>query len=221
MTIVFPYKPDIFDGLELRYSLRSIEKNLTGFTDLIIYGNAPEWYRGNWMPSSDYPGRKQFTIYNKLLAAETDNFLMFNDDHFLLKPLQIHQIKYWHNGPIKNEFNRNLTARYADAVKNTINIIPEGLNFDIHTPIIYNKGHFRKLFLNKTEEICIKSYYCSSLKIEGEKMDDLKIDTLLSEEAIKELIKDRLFFSTGPNGIKEPMKKVLQELYPIKSRWEK
>ncbi len=225
MTIVIPYKPDIHDGLELLYALRSIEKNLTGFTNLIIIGNAPDWFNGVCFRAEDFAGRKQYTIYAKLnilqyYAVVTDNFLMWNDDHFLLQPLQVSDIKYWHNGLLADELHRGLSARYREAVNNTLKF-QSGLNFDIHTPIIYNKAQFRKLFSNKTEEVCIKSYYCNALKIEGEKMDDCKIDQLLSKEAIKERIKDRLFFSTGSNGFREPMKELLQEMFPVPSRWEK
>ncbi len=220
MTIVIPYKPDIFDGLELFYALRSIEKNLTGFTDLIIIGRPPDWCKVKWINQQDYAGRKQFTIYSKLLTIDADNFVMFNDDHFILQPLQVHQIKYWHNGLLSDELNRGLSVRYREAVVNTLQFM-SGYNFDIHTPIIYNKSQFRKLFLNKTEEVCIKSYYCNALRIEGERMEDCKIDQLLSKEAIKERIKDKLFFSTGSNAIREPMKQFLEETFPNKSRWEK
>ena len=224
MTIVIPYNPDIHEGLELLYCLRSIEQNLIGFTDLVLIGRPPDWCKVKWIPVQDYAGRKQFTIYQKLLTVEADNFLMFNDDHFLLQPLQVSDFKYWHNGLLSDELNRGLSMRYREAVNNTLKIfdtVPNMLNFDIHTPIIYNKRKFKLLFGKKQEELCIKSYYCNLLSMEGEYMEDCKIDSLLSEEAIKERIKDLLFFSTGSNAIREPMKRVLQELYPNKSRWEK
>ncbi len=225
MTIIIPYKPDIHEGLELRYCLRSIEKNLTGFTDLVIVGRPPHWFNGHHFFVEDLAGRKQCTIYNKLLFACTnfadwDNFLKFNDDHFLLKPLQVSDIKYWHNGLLSNELYKGLSIRYREAVVNTLKEMPEAFNFDIHTPIIYNKNEFRRIFRTMVSEVCIKSYYCNSLNIEGEKMDDCKIDSLLSEEAIKVRIKDKLFLSTGSNAIREPMKKLLEELFPKPSRWE-
>lgn len=236
MEIVIPYKSDIHEGEELRYCLRSIEKNLTGFTDLLIIGRPPEWFKGKWIYSQDYAGRKQYTIYQKLLLAgdtifkedttwdSPEYFIMFNDDHFVNKPIHVRDFKYWHNGPLANELNRGLSARYWGAVKRTLEFIPDGLNYDIHTPIKYNKKWFKNLFHSKTDEICIKSYYCNSWQMLDhliEYMDDCKIDTLLSEEAIKVRIKDRLFFSTSANAIREPMKKVLEELFPNKSRWEK
>ena len=80
------------------------------------------------------------------------------------------------------------------------------------------------LFSEKTEEILIKSYYHNWLTKgyeTGASMKDLKIQRLWSKEAIKELIKDRLFFSTSTNGMKKPMIELMNELYPNKSQWEK
>jgi len=224
-TIILPYKPDIHDGEELKYSLRSIEKYLTGFTNLIILGRPPEWYKGDQYISENFIGRKQYSIYSKILTAcnwenVTDNFIMFNDDHFLLQLLQISDIKYWNNGWLANEYTRGLSSRYSEAVKHTLGILPDALNFDIHTPIIYNKAKFRTLFTGKENEICIKSYYCNALQLDGVFMDDCKIDQLLGKEGIYSVIKDKMFFSTSSNAIREPMKIVLEELYPDKSRWE-
>jgi len=202
----------------------------------LIIGRPPDWYKGKWIYSQDYAGRKQFTIYQKLLLAgdtifnpdstwdSPEYFIMFNDDHFVNKAIDVSDFKYWHNGPLKNELNRGLSMRYREAVKTTLDFLPDALNYDIHTPIKYHKKWFKNLFHNKENEICIKSYYCNHWKFLEELkvyMEDCKIDSLMSEEAIKERIKDRLFFSTGSNAIREPMKKVLQELYPNKSRWEK
>jgi len=197
-----------------------------GFGNVVVIGQPPSWYIGESVTAQDYDGRKQYTIYQKILIGcelnnVTDDFIMFNDDHFLLKPLYAENIKYWHNGPIANEMNRNLTARYAHAVENTINILPDAMNFDIHIPIIYNKAKFKMLFGNKNDEVCVKTYYCESLQLQGEEMADCKIDQLLSYEAIKEYIKDRMFFSTSINSIKAPMRAVLEDMFKEKSRWEK
>ena len=225
MTIVIPYKDDILSGVELKFALRSIEKYLTGFTNLGIIGTPPDWYKGEWTPAKDYNYRKQFSIYQKLLVAcelenVSENFIMWNDDHFLLKDIYTTEIENWFDGYLKETINKNHGIRYKEAIANTIQLIPDGLNFDIHTPIIYNKKRFKSFFSNEKEEICIKSYYCCPFGMEAVPMKDLKINQLLSKEAIKELIKDRLFFSTSTNGMKKPMIELLNELFPNKSQWE-
>lgn len=235
MTVVIPYKDDILSEWELKFALRSIDTYLTGFTNLVIIGTPPEWYKGESVQAKDYNGRKQFSIYSKLLIAcelnsVTDNFVMWNDDHYLLKPLKTESILAWYDGYLKETAGKTHGVRYLETIANTLQIIPDTLNYDIHTPCIYHKRLFKFLFANKSEEICIKSYYFNysrdiTLNIYGfvvnAEMKDFKINQLLSKEAIKELIKDRLFFSTSTNGMKKPMIELLNELYPNPSKWEK
>lgn len=225
MTIVIPYLDDILSGVELRFALRSIDKYLTGWTNVVIIGTPPEWYNGESVKAKDYRNRKQYSIYSKLLVAcelnnVTDNFVMWNDDHYLLKPMNVGLIDAWYDGFLKDTVNKNHGARYKETIANTLQIIPDTLNYDIHTPCIYNKGTFSYLFEKKTEEICIKSSYFHRYSINDTYMKDFKINQLLSKEAIKELIKDRLFLSTSTNGMKKPMIELLSELYPNKSQWE-
>lgn len=231
MTIVLPYKDDILSEWELKFALRSIDKYLTGFTNLVLIGDKPEWYKGEHVQVNDWTGRKQYSIYSKLLIScelnnVTNSFVMWNDDHYLLDDLDICEIYNWYDGRLKETAGKSHGVRYLETIKATIDIIPDTLNYDIHTPCIYNKEIFKLLFGNKTEEICIKSYYFNYYVanyhvIKHEYMKDLKINTLLSKEAIKVLIKDRLFFSTSTNGMKKPMIDLMNELYANKSQWEK
>lgn len=225
-SIVIPYKDDILSGLELRFALRSIDQHLTGVDNIVIIGTPPDWYKGEFKEAKDYNHRKQFSIYSKLLVAcelenVSEDFIMFNDDHFLLKNIMVLQIMDWHNGYLKDTLHRNHGIRYKEAIANTLQLRPDALNYDIHTPCIYNKSAFKYLFSNRTDEICIKSYYFDWRNSPFEReMPDLKINQLLSKEAIKELIKDRLFFSTSTNGMKKPMIELLNELYPKPSKYE-
>lgn len=226
MTVIIPYKDDILSEWELKYALRSIDKYLTGFTNVVIIGTPPEWYKGEFVQAQDYNYRKQFSIYSKLLVAcelnnVSERFVMWNDDHYLLKRIDIAQIDNWYDGYLKDTAGKTHGVRYLETIKNTLQIIPETLNYDIHTPCIYDKQIFKKLFVNKTDEICIKSYYFNhrggNRSVE---MKDFKVNQLLSKEAIKELIKDRLFFSTSTNGMKRPMFELMNELFPEPSRFE-
>lgn len=220
MDIVIPYRKDILDGLELKYALRSIEKNLLGWDDIILIGDRPGWYTGEHIPASDTPGRKEYNIYQKLLIAcaedISEDFIMWNDDHYMLK---LSEIKYWHNGPLVNEYKRMIGGRYRIAIQNTLEDLPDALNYDIHVPIVYNKTEFQNIFRNMAQEVCIKSYYSNKCQIKGHWMDDLKIEGQFTIKEIEELIKDKTFFSTGTMIFKE-MFSVLAELFPHKSQSE-
>lgn len=227
MTIVIPYKQEVHNGLELKYALRSIEKNLTGWDEIILLGQHPSGFDIPFAYYDDYPGRKEFSVYNKLMAACTclkisEDFIYWNDDHFLLKPLGVSEIKYWHNGPLAQRlghvYNRELlktqmTLKYLQTVF-------EVNNYDVHTPIVFNKSHFKHIFKNLTEEICIKSYYANNTDLNGnsEFMEDCKIVGHFSKEEVRQKIAGRLFFST--NAICNETIEVLEELFPEKSRFE-
>lgn len=239
MTIVIPYKTDILSDTELLYTLRSIEKYLIGFTNLVIIGTPPEWYNGESVYAQDHHRGKQFSIYSKLLIAcelnnVTDYFIEWDDDVILNEPLicnfneyeqcpsDIKFIQRYQDGTLKDALKKgNMGSRYRESVANTLQILPDGIHFDLHNPIIYNKAQFKKLFMNKTDETIIKSYYCNALKIQGVYRKDCKIDILMNKQAIKEHIRGNLFFSTSTSGMKAPMVELLNELFPNKSRWEK
>lgn len=252
MDIVIPYKKDHNNGLELRFALRSIEKYLTGYRDIYLIGDKPDWFTeakfildftpiySSLMPSggmslmsrinkstssfhisfNDVPLRKQFSIMQKLLSAYNSSvsqeFIYWHDDHFLLKPCS--EIKPWYEGTLKEALGK-ASGSYHTAIQNTLDHFGNIKYFDIHTPCIFEKEKIQELNkLDWSKEYIIKSSYFNNS--EGEEMQDCKIDRLLSKEAITERIKDRLFFSVGPNGFKKPMIEKLYELYPDKSRYE-
>lgn len=226
MTIIVPSYNDILSDWELKYALRSVEKYLIGFSNIILVGDKPEWYNGEHIQVNNHDNRKQFSIYSKLLAAcelnnVTDRFIMWMDDFYLLKQLSVDNIHAGYDGFLKDYHHKTHGLRYVETIKRTLSLIPDTLNYDIHRPYIFNKADFKILFSDRTDEICFQSYYFNHVKSITEPVKDLKINQLLSKEAIKELIKDRLFFSTSTNGMKKPMIELLNELYPNKSSWEK
>lgn len=226
MTVVIPYKDDILSGVELLFALRSIDKYLTGWTNVVIIGTPPEWYRGESVYVKDCDGRKQYNIYSKLLIAcelnnVSDPFIEWDDDLYLNKPLHVSDIKYWYDGLLKNVTqNGTMGSIYLEAIANTVQMIPEGVHYDLHVPIIYDKNKFKSLFSNRAEEFIIKSYYCNCVGVEGVYMKDFKINQLASKEFIHDLTKDRVFNTTSTNGMKKPMIELLNELYPEPSKFE-
>src|SRR5688500_13559340 len=80
---------------ELRYCLRSVEKHLTGYGDVIIIGEKPAWLRNViHIPFDEGPAPKSFekerNIFNKIMVAcnddrVTDSFLFMPADHLMLQ----------------------------------------------------------------------------------------------------------------------------------------
>jgi hypothetical protein len=218
MKIYIPYKHD--DGEQLRFCLRAIEKNLSGYQDVIlITDKAPWWFKGNTIHKEDVSNRKQFSIIRKLFEVNDERFIFWNDDHFLLRPLHINEIKNWFKGTISEALGK-ATGRYYTAVNNTINHFGDIRYYDIHVPcILTNKAVHRVFRLEWGDnEYIIKS--TALIGEEGEEMKDCKINRPSTKQDIEERIKDRLFFSVGPNGWKQQMIKLMNEMFPQKSRFE-
>jgi hypothetical protein len=212
-----------FEDIELQFALLSIEKYLTGYNNIFIIGDHPKFNNGfTHIPAKDTPGRKQYSLMNKLMIAVEDervseNFVYWHDDHFILHPLHVLEIKPWYDGTMKNAFNK-AHGNYHESIKNTIEIVGEdALYYDIHVPCVFNKKKLRVIsggqWALKEYGFVIKSLYFNTFPEDSEYMKDLKIDQPLSMEAITELIKGRTFFSTGANGAGPQMIKKLNELY--------
>ena len=214
---------------ELRFALRSIEKYLTGYDKIFIIGEFPSYLQNViHIPCPDFIGRKEYSIFNKIMKAVADErcseyFVFWNDDIFLIDNLQTADFKFWYEGTLQSKYEQS-HGHYKAAIKNVIDISkPDDYYTDIHTPIIYNKDCFYKYVAcnNWEKEYVIKSSYTSVMSASFEPMPDLKINKAMTYYEIKARIKDRLFFSIGTYGVCPVMTKVLTELFPEKSKYEK
>lgn len=222
---------------EMRYSLRSIEKYLKGYDNVFIVGECPDWTTNViHLPCPDVRKRKELSIMRKIMTACThqyvsDDFVFFNDDHFVLRPIDTKDIKYWYNSTLDER------SMYAEGpnmrkIENTIEIMPDESNFfDIHVPMIYNKEEFRRVMEDpdikwEEKDYLVKTLY-SNMSIlpavthNTEFMSDCKISTILGYDVLKERIKERYFFSIGPKGVRADLKRLMNELYPDKSKYER
>lgn len=213
--------------LELKYALRGIEKHLKGFGNVILVGQKPNWIKNvDWIPMEDVPGRKQWSIFRKIVLGcniSTDKFMFWNDDHFLLKDLKVADFKFWYEKDL-NYWRGKALGQYQKAIENTLALDGNKFYTDIHFPIIYEKDkifEMQKLEWGKKEYV-IKSAYTRNETEGFEEVYDLKLsDPMITREQIEAKIKNRLFFSTGPYSMTPFMKSVLSDRFPNKSNFEK
>lgn len=217
---MIPYRHDVHGVTELTYALRSIEKNLTGYRDVYLIGVKTK-LNTKHLPCADIEVRKEFSIANKIWTAckceaISDPFIMWHDDHFLLKPMDVSEFKYWHNGDLEKTLLRS-KGLYQAAIKNTMELGFK-TNYDIHTPLVIEKQRFfENVIKDWVKECLLKTLYCRE---GGEFMEDCKINIPYTKARIYEKLKDRLFFSTGPQGLQPEMMEIFNELYPNKSNYE-
>lgn len=174
-----------FNYAELRYTLRSIEKNLSGYRDIYLIGEKPSWVTNViHIPQKDIRGRTAFSIFSKFMtAANNENvsqkFISWADDTYLLKPLPVEGIKDWYDQTLKDWTYKNINSLYRNIVRNTWKVFPDGLFYNVHTPCIYDKDKYKLLnqYDWKTTEYLIKSMYFNHNESEPVPMKDPKRHT--------------------------------------------
>lgn len=199
---------------ELRMALRSIDKNLTGHRDIYLIGEKPGWVTNvNHIPQKD-TSRKQYSIYNKFMTAAnsenvTENFIRWDDDVYLLEPLDVSGIKDWHEGTLKEWSIKNVSSLYRNVIKNTLKLFPDGLYYDVHAPRVFNKEKYREM--SKYDwvrtEYLTKSTYFNMVQAAPVPMADPKINK-------------GLFMSTG-SKIGRDQNKILKEMFSTSSKYER
>lgn len=215
---------------ELKYSLRSIEKHLKNYRDVYVIGNVPRFQYQNIkfihiIEKSIYPA---VNIFRKIETAcmtdeISDEFLFFNDDHFLLSDFNATRLPYFYKGYLVSQLSN--PTDYAETVRNTIAILGDSAkDFDIHTPIIYDKQKFRELMVsfdwNKPHGYCIKSLYCNALGIKGVYETDGKFTKPKNEDQLRKWVETHKIFSIDDTALTNLVKNRFQLLYPEKSKYE-
>lgn len=223
---------------EIKYSLRSLEKHGQNYDRVFITGEKPHFINDNiiynYCPDSHIP---TITHFNKVLHTFkntdiSDNILLMYDDIFFKKSVDIEKYPYYYKREIPANYKVN--NFYTNALTFTRNLLLKLgkpiKDFDIHTPIIYNRQKFYEMekivkqnfnFNNpKSVGVAVRSLYCNFHNIEGELKADLKISENLTELKIEQTLKNESVFSIA-NAIYNNMMKYLAKTYPQKSKWEK
>lgn len=230
MDIVIPLGASTAaNHIELRYCLRSIEMYVPDLGNVFIIGERPSWLRRAFhIPEVDQTEKsaKERNIFRKLMKAAyspliSDDFLYFNDDHFLLAPWVE---KYYHKGSLADSV-RFASSLHAMTLANTLAFLGGGWNFDMHCPITFNKKKFYSAVNSAPWYVPhgygIKSVYCNLNEIEGEYYPDLKIHQANNYFKLCEQLNERRFFSTIDTAMNQDMITVLESRYPNKSVYEK
>lgn len=208
MNCVIPYRYEKDHGAELRYAIRSLVKHFKPLEEIILVGDSPDWFNGMVIPFNDIDGRKEFSIYSKLMQVK-GNVLYSNDDYFLLQDFDESFPNYYENTCGNN---RNVDKTYRTLYR----ACPaDWIDFDIHCPMIIDTTKFYWDI-----DRPIKTYYANQNKLPGTRYADCKIRGPQTYEDLKHRIKDRPFFSSHGNVKLSGFPKLLQELYPLPSKYE-
>lgn len=221
---------------ELRYSLRSLEKFVSGIRDVYIVGHCPPWLTNViHLPFPDSHGCKERNIMLKLAYAcghpdLSTNFLHIHDDHFALAPQEAFKIPNYAGAQLdKVALTIDPGNNWRGAVTNTFEALKNAglptFNFDVHYPMLFNKNLYPEIMdrfnWSLPRGFVVKSLYANSLKLTPTRITDIKLNNRYSYEQIIARIKGRTWYSIGNGALSISFKQLLEALYPKVSKYEK
>jgi hypothetical protein len=204
---------------ELKYSLRSMEKNMDmPIGRIFIVGYLPKFVETREVDHIDVQDNYTNKLRNaarKIKGACNDrrvseNFILMNDDFFIMK--KVSEIKYWSKGSLKGSMTRHRTKKgyYYTAIKQTKELLEsQGIenptDYEIHAPIIIEKKKFLKIDkkLNLEEKgLLFRSIYGNLTGAKRDVVPDIKIFNIGAKGMEK--YKDYKIISTGNKVVLDP-----------------
>lgn len=198
---------------ELRYSLRSL-KNCQDVDKVWIVGNKPAFLRNIeylWVEDK-FDWWKNAFIKTKaaIESGISKDFLLMNDDFFMLEPFRADDYPYYHKG----ELPQDEENEYRKVLFNTRRILEElgktTYHFGVHCPIRINGEKYLRLekyFNQPVSARCLYgNFYCNGVKIEDNKGSVVKTSESKCYSANDAVTLDTF--------------KELNRLFPDPSQWE-
>jgi len=212
---------------ELRFSIRSMERNLV-FENLVIVGGIPSFLKNiKRLPVPDSEGHKYPNVAKKILRLLeyeniTEDFIYCNDDFFLLKYYGF--VPYLHKGLLRN-WIENYPFRkgiYYEQIVDVYEKFPNGKFFEVHFPIVFNKANLWKIIkkygmAEKKIMVMLRTYYCNELGIDGEETRDYKIYNISQLEEYKNA---PFISTTDQTAMSSEFKTFIYNRFPQKSKFE-
>jgi hypothetical protein len=217
---------------ELRYSLRSIEKNFTNLGNVWIVGHKPKWLKNvNFIKMKDGQNRGA-NIINKIMRCceeerLTAEFVRMSDDQYFLKKVNkidsyytydMEGVRFDLRGKRKEWFMRlNNARRYLRKRGHT------AYNYETHFPMLVNKFRFIEIMGGVDYESALyptNSIYFNIANLTHKKTPDWMAKFYKEDVPMSE-IAGKTFLGHDDLGLSYALQDKLKELFPDKSGFEK
>ena len=233
------------NNIELKYSLRSIEKNCTGYDRIFIAGYKPQFLNDNviYVPFEDKTNvYKHWNILNgiKTVVDTTDiseYFVLQSDDHFYVRPYNFEEMPLYYKTELISEVPKACgNPRYKTAIVETRRLLERHglstLNTSSHCGTLFNKTLFKFMEDNilaeafsspwAAEPTCLmQAVMQKSLGMVPVYRRDCKVKEFPNEKALLEKIADNFCFSISDRAFTTGIDKYLEKWFPEKSKYEK
>lgn len=202
---------------ELRFSLRSLEKHCKDVGKVWIVGNRPPFVAGvEYLWVEDSGAWWQNAFYKTMAAIKagiSNDFLLMNDDFYMLKDFEAATYPYYHRGDI----SENANTQYQQTILNTKRVL-QGMgkpfkHYGVHCPMRINGAKYsqlEKFYKDDSLPVSARCLY-GNLFCGGQKVADCKGVEVKGS-------------ATGCFSSKDwvgcDVFKKLKEMYPTPSKWE-
>ena len=220
---------------ELRYSLRSVEKNWGPHGVVWIFGGCPENLRPDrHVPVAMLPELSKWENTHRLLRTIcqndeiTEDFWYFNDDFFVMKPTSEDMPQQYNNtlGDVVRtvEGYKGGVTEWTKRLRTLMDLADrEGfgtINYEVHRPILINRRRMLEVMDLYHGTPCLRSLYGNCYDIGGENTGDILItDRHAGIEWVKKM--DPVFISTTEDSFPGPVGRYIMERFPEKCGYEK
>jgi len=246
IDVVYPLgSGSAWDDNELRFSLRSLERHLIGFRNIIIVGpRKPSWIDTTkivWLWCDDpLKNNVDGNIIRKVLKAcsyswISDKFLFINDDHLILRDLKIENLANYHKGDlIKNherlrDIGNTWIQRAIATGKKLQSEEKPTIHYDCHTPVLIDKKKFPAIISQYDYDqgigYVIKSLYLNNMKrVFPKHYGGFKVllkDRMYRYVEIVKMLENAWFMSYQDTSLNGALMMWLKDRFPEKSIFEK
>jgi hypothetical protein len=235
--------------MELKMGLRSIELHGSGVGRVVVLGKRRPWFSDQVvsLEISDVPQermqnvRRKYRTYVELLNPDRP-WIMWNDDFFLAAPFDFRSCPLWYDGTLLEAvFVRQARCerlgmsvgytRYLEQTLITLGAIeidgrPKSpiLNFAVHVPVQVDPQAIRWALEATGPDVSLRVAHGRFLRRQGaaveERRDPKLIRAMPPAEARRRMLEGPTF-SIGDAFLDPNGRRLLEELYGERSRWEK
>ena len=236
--VIYYFKDDSSNGIDLKYSIRSVVQNFP-YEKIYILGDKPKWFleTDNIMHfPSETPHGFDWTIgwipfqhMNNMLKLDLDfdEFILFNDDFFVTKPIKEFQ-DYCRN---KKDYDQRaaINRMYHARTRRSLTLTKGDKYFNLHCPMRMKVSSMREMIdfwkKAKVKDLDFRTLYGNMFI---EEYPNLKpVDDFKSSYIRKDLLDPSLreYYSTSsqdfiPSSVSEIAKKI-KEMFPNYAPCEK
>lgn len=233
--------PSKNNNLELRFALRSIEKNLLDVRYVyIVTEKLPDWVDDvvHVKCSDLLKHNKDGNIINKVLAAlentneqhidVLDNFVFMADDNILAKPMSSEDIGYYHLGTLEKKKFDDSNAWHMKLLNGYSKLKEEGKpvwNWESHCPVVMEKYKFINVYRMMYPEFEDDG---AGYTIYTMYFNNYMPKVFSSTKGVKSTFEDKKivadeskFMGYNDQGFTEEVKKLIKNMFPKPSRYEK